>query len=256
MSSLNESVQEVQDIMQSNIYKILQRGEDLHKLSQKSDELRGASALFKKRARQIKHEVQPTQIDLFPKKVKEELPVLPELPVLKKQPSIDYLSEIEDTQMSEYEQQLMEYYYAGHYQYVLDKASQLGLLRFVKHVLELSTYHPLDLNIADSLNAASYYGHVEIVEALLNHDVDNERYYGKAPREEIISVLPFFDDKPRIPYTNEPLTHDDIRKAIITAYSAHHNELAKILEDYYYRTNAIKDRHDRKKADKFLAKFV
>jgi hypothetical protein len=158
--------------------------------------------------------------------------------------------------MSEYEQQLMEEYLVGQYQYVLDKASQLGLLRFVKRILELSSYHPLELNITDSLNMAAYYGHIEVVETLLSHDLDNERYYGKAPREEVTALLPFFEDKPRIPYTNEPLTHEDIRKAIIAAYSANHNEVAKVLEAYYYRTHAIKDRHDNKKADKFLDKII
>jgi len=258
MASINKSikkVQEVQDIMQGNLHKILQRGEDLHVLAQKADDLREASALFKKRAIQLKKEVEKP---LIPIPKKRELPTLPKKEVvpIKKEILLDYLTEIEDTQMSEYEQQLMIYYNEGHYQYVLDKASQLGLLRFVKHVLELSTFYPLELNIFDALKAASFYGHVEIVEELLAHDVENERYYGKAPREEIISVLPFFEDKPRIPYTNEPLTHDDLRNAIITAYTSNHVELAKILEAYYYRTHAIKDRHDINKADKFLAKLI
>lgn len=256
MSSTDKSIKEVQDIMQSNLQKILQRGEDLHELSRKADELQGASALFKKRARQLKEEVEKPLIP-FPKK--RELPELPqrqETPLIKKEKSFDYLTEIEDTQISEYEQQLMTYYQEGHYQYVLDKASQLGLLRFVKKVIELSTYYPIDLNISDALKAATYYGHVEVVEELLEHDIENERYYGKAPREEVISVLPFFEDKPRIPYTNEPLTHNDLRNAILTAYKSNHSELAKILESYYYRTHAIKDRHDINKADKFLAKLV
>jgi hypothetical protein len=253
MSSVDKSVKEVQDIMQDNLRKILKRGEDLHMLSQKVEDLSGAAALFKKRAKEIKRKVE-TQI--LPTRELPKLPQKDEMTPIKRVKSLDYLTEIEDTQMSEYEQQLMEYYHEGHYQYVLDKASQLGLLRFVKHVLELSTFYPLELNIADSLKAASYYGHVEIVEELLEHDINNERYYGKAPREEIISILPFFDDKPRIPYTNEPLTHDDLRNSIINAHTANHSELAKILENYYYRTHAIKDRHDTAKADKFLAKLI
>lgn len=255
MSSVDKSVREVQDIMKGNLQKILQRGEDLHVLAQKADDLRSATSLFKKRAQKIKEEVEQPLIQ-FPKRELPELPRKEEIPLIKKEKSLDYLTEIEDTQMSEYEQQLMTYYQEGHYQYVLDKASQLGLLRFVKKVIELSTYYPIDLNISDALKAAAYYGHVEVVEELLAHDIENERYYGKAPREEIISVLPFFEDKPRIPYTNEPLTHNDIRNAIITAYTSNHSELAKILEAYYYRTHAIKDRHDLAKADKFLAKLV
>jgi hypothetical protein len=246
---MEESIKEIQDITQSNIYKILQRGDNLHNLSEKVDSLRDTSSLFKKRARQLKEEVKPV-IQL------SKLNIEYEQPILKKQASLDYLTENEETQLSEYEEQLMEHYLAGQYQYVLDKASQLGLLRFVKRILELSSYHPLDLNIAYSLNMAAYYGHIEVIETLLSHDIDNERYYGKAPREEVTYLLPFFEDKPRIPYTNEPLTHEDIRKAIISAYSANHNEVANVLEAYYYKTHAIKDRHDNKKADKFLAKII
>lgn len=238
---MEESIKEVQDIIQSNIYKILQRGENLHILSKKVEELTDTSSLFKKRARQLKEETKRPII---------QLPKLPSEQILKKQISLDYLT---GTQMSEYEQQLMEYYVAGQYQYVLDKASQLGLLRFVRKVLELSSYHPLELNIADALNVAVYYGHIEVIETLLRHDINNERYYGKAPREEVIA---FFEDKPRIPYTNEPLTHEDIRKAIIAAYSANNIEVAKVLETYYYRTYAVKDRHDSLKTDKFLSKII
>jgi hypothetical protein len=248
------SIQEVQDIMQSNIYKILQRGEDLHNLSKKVDELKDASALFKKRAKQVKEEVTKPFIQL-PKLSQKEYKQVQE-PKLKKVVSLDYLTRIEDTDIKEYENQLRNYLHEGHYQYVLDKAAQLGLIEFVRHILNLSEYYPLELNIADALNTASYYGHIEIVEMLLEHDIDNEKYYGKVPREEVISILPFFDNKSRIPYTNEPLGHEDIRKAIISAYSANHKELAKILEAYYYRTHAIKDRHDTLKADKFLARFV
>lgn len=246
---MEESIKEVQDITQSNIYKILQRGENLHSLSEKIDVLRDTTSLFKKRARQLKEEVTPN-IQL------SKLNIEYQEPEVKKQSSLDYLTENEDTQMSEYEQQLMEYYLAGQYQYVLDKASQLGLLRFVNQILELSSYHPLELNIVDALNTAAFYGHIEVIETLLSHDVENERYYGKAPREKVTAVLPFFQDKHRIPYTNQPLTHEDIRNAIISAYSANHNEVAKLLEVYYYRTHAIKDRHDNKKADKFLSKII
>lgn len=245
---MDESTKEVQDIMQSNLYKILKRGEDLHSLSQKTDGLRDTSSLFKKRARQLKEDVIDPVI---------QLPRLPKPKnSLVKQQSLDYLTENEETQMSEYEQQLMEYYKAGQYQYVLDKASQLGLLRFVQSVLDLSQHNHVELNIADALKVAAYYGHIEVIEQLLSHDIDNERYYGKAPREKVVAILPFFEDKSRIPYTNEPLTHNDLRNSIIAAYSANHNEIAKILEGYYYRTHTIKDRHDNKKADKFLSKLI
>ena len=247
---MDESIKEVQDITQSNIYKILHRGENLHSLSQKVEALRDTTSLFKKRARRLKEEIKKP-IFQHPK-----LHIKTDEPILQKQVSLDYLTENEETQLSEYEEQLMDHYLSGQYQYVLDKASQLGLLRFVSRVLELSSYHPLELNIADALNVAAYYGHIEVIETLLSHDIDNERYYGKAPREEVTAILPFFEDKPRIPYTNEPLIHEDIRKAIIAAYSANHNEVAKVLEAYYYRTHAIKDRHDNKKADKFLAKII
>jgi hypothetical protein len=249
MSSVSSSVKEVQDIMQSNIEKILQRGEKLQSLAKKVDELKDTSALFKKRARKIKEEQEMPIIS--PPELNDE-----DLPLLRSPSSLDYLTKIEDTDMSEYEQQLTEYYHIGQYQYVLDKASQLGLLHFVKQILKLSEYYPIKLNIANALNHASHYGHIEIVNELLTHDIENERYYGKAPREEVIAILPFFHNKSRIPYTNEPLTHDDLRRCIITAYNSYHKELAATLEAYYYKTHAVKDRHDTIKADKFLAKII
>jgi hypothetical protein len=251
MSSVNGQVKEVQDIMQSNLYKILQRGEDLHKLAQKSEDLKDASALFKKRAKQLKEEV---NLPVLPKlQQKKDVPK-EQVQELQKPLSLDYLTQIEDTDIREYENQLRDYLHEGHYQYVLDKAAQLGLIEFVRHLLNLSRYYALELDIATPLKGASFYGHLEVVEILLEHDVENERHYGKTPNIDPDSFS--FYLKKIIPYTNEPLTHDDIRSAIIEAHKANHIELAKVLEAYYYRTHAIKDRHDVKKVDTFLSKLV
>jgi hypothetical protein len=250
MSSVNNSVKEVQDIIQDNLQKILQRGENLHELSKKAEDLRDASALFKKRAKQVKAEVERPFI---------KLPHLPSKKVIQqetvtKAPSLDYLTEIEDTSISEYEQQLLTYIHEGHYQYVLDKAAQMGLINFVTHLINLSRYYPLELDIGSALKAAAFYGHIEIIELLLEHDVENERYYGKTPNIDPDSFS-FYLTK-IIPYTNEPLTHDDIRNSILEAHKGNHKELSNVLEKYYYRTHAIKDRHDVKKVDTFLSKLV
>jgi hypothetical protein len=246
------SIQEVQDIMQSNLYKILQRGEDLHNLAHKVDELKDASALFKKRAKKVKEEVSKPFIQLPVLSPKEKSESVPEL---QKTPSLDYLTEIEDTNISDYEQQLRHYLHEGHYQYVLDKSAQLGLIEFVKHLLNLSRYYALELDIATPLKAAAFYGHLEVVELILHHDVENERHYGKTPNISDSDPITVLFSK-IVPYTNEPLTHDDIRSAIIESHKANHTELSKILEAYYYRTHAIKDRHDVNKVDKFLSKLV
>ena len=248
-TAISDTTKEVQDML----YKILQRGEDLHKLAQRSEDLKDTSALFKKRAKQVKEEVSKPLI---------QLPVLPKLQQKNNVPkeelqtpgSPDYLTQIEDTNIKEYENHLRDSLHEGHYQYVLDKATQLGLKEFVKHLLNLSRYYPLELNIATPLKGASFYGHLEVVEILLEHDVENERHYGKTPNIDPNSFS--FYLKKIIPYTNEPLTHDNIRSAIIEAHKANHIELAKVLEAYYYRTHAIKDRHDVKNVDTFLSKLL
>lgn len=254
MSSLNDSVKEVQDIMQDNLQKILKRGEDLNQLAQKTDELREFTSIFKKRAKQLKTEIEKPIISLPQLPIKQRDAIPQEPPKITKIPSLDYLTEIEDTSISEYEQQLLNYIHEGHYQYVLDKASQMGLINFVNHLINLSRYYPLELDIATALKAAAFYGHIEIVESLLDHDLDNERYYGRTPNMDPDSFS--FYLKTIVPYTNEPLTHDDIRNAILEAHKGNHKELASVLETYYFRTHAVKDRHDVKKVDTFLSKLV
>lgn len=261
METINEDLDKARALLKQNLDILLHRGEKLENLIQTADDIRGAATLFKKTAKKIEKAEEnkiPISISIpkpnlkpkLPKQKTQDKPV--EIKEIVKQPSHEYLSSIEDTDIREYEQQLRDYYYAGEYQYVLDKASQLGLIDSVKKLLYISEYVPMNLNLADALYSASYFGHFEVIEALLDNDIENERFFGKEPRLETESLLPIFSKQLRIPYLNNPLTHNNLRNAVLAAYTSNHYELAKILETYYYRTHSVKDRHDIRQANQLL----
>ena len=254
MDKVQKDLDRTQRILQDNMNKLLHRGESLQDLSKKVDDLREFTSLFKKQARQIRVNEESKLVipNLSLKKSLEPDPE-PKFPV--KENLDDYSTSIEDTDISEYIKQLIEYYEQGEYQYVLDKFSQLGLVDYVKQLLSISEEIKMNLDLADALTVAAYYGHVEVVEELLNNDIDNERFFGKEPRVATESILPFLSSQFKIPYINKPLTHDNLRRSILSAHAANHLELAKVLETYYYRTHAIKDRHDISKADILLGKM-
>ena len=205
------------------------------------ESLKDASSLFKKRAKQVKESFEPSP------------PPVVISPIVKTRKFSDYNTENELTKISEYEEQLHNYLDKGEYQYVLDKASELGLLDFVDLLLNQSEKEELYLRLDKALESASYYGHLDIVERLLDSDVNTERYMGINPRPKVEPFL-FFEGKSEIPYVNVPLTHDNIRKAMLNATLAKHDLVFKILEKYYYRTHAVKDRHDIEKMKKYLVK--
>lgn len=254
MDKIQKDLDKTQSILKDSVYQLLHRGERLEDLSNKTDDLMQFAATFKKRARKLQ-DIEKSKFSLprFIAPEETEIDKDTNTDTISTDTSDDYQTSIEDTDISEYIDQLREYYKQGEYQYVLDKVSQLGLVDYVKKLLIISEDFSMNLDLAEALNSACYYGHVEVVEVLLNNDIENERYFGRKPRVESDSVLPFLNSKLRIPYTNKPLTHDNIRRAILSAHSGNHLELAKILETYYYRTHAIKDRHDVSKANMLLA---
>lgn len=250
MNNINKELDKTKDILKKNIDSLLHRGEALESLVKKSEELKDFSSIFKKRARQIRE----SEENSLPK-ISKRKPSLKNTDTdtdIIESDSDDYTSSIEDTDIKDYEEQLRQYYYQGEYQYVLDKASQLGLTEIVKKLLHISEYVPMKLELSSALLTSSHYGHLEVIEVLLDNDIENERYFGREARLETESILPIFGRQYRIPYTNIPLTHDNLRNAILASYTANHSELAKILESYYYRTNAIKDRHDINKVNEYF----
>lgn len=257
MDKIQKDLDKTQSILQDSIHKLLHRGERLEDLSSKTDDLMQFASTFKKSARKLA-EIEKSKFSL-PKIIKPKENVSTDTDTdttstsTSTDSSDDYKTSIEDTDISEYIEQLKDYYKEGEYQYVLDKSSQLGLVYYVKKLLTISEDFAMNLDLSEALNAACYYGHVEVVEVLLNNDIENERYFGRKPRVETESVLPFFSSNLRIPYINKPLTHDNIRNAILRAHASNHLELAKIIETYYYRTHAIKDRHDVYKAKMLLS---
>jgi hypothetical protein len=85
-------------------------------------------------------------------------------------------------------------------------------------------------------------GHIDIVELLLDHDVDNEMYYGRKP--ELYRNVFDVSNKLKIPFSNLPLVHDDLLEALKNAIYNNHLEIKKVLEKYYFRSFAIKDKHN------------
>jgi hypothetical protein len=230
LNKLQHDIDNISSISQQNFKNLLLRGENLKDLKEKADSLKDFTKIFKKRAQQLQSPTPPTPV---PPTVSDESD---------SDYDSDYTSENEITKISEYEDQLMNYFTDGHYQYVLDKASQLGLLPFVELVLNASKNEPLNLHLNKALSIASYYGHLYVVEALLDSDLTTEKYYNRQPRPKIESFL-FFEGQYEIPHTNIPLTSGEIREAIIQSTYGKHQLIKDTLEPYYYKTHAIKERH-------------
>jgi hypothetical protein len=100
----------------------------------------------------------------------------------------------------------------------------------VQHILKVSESHPLYLKLAEALLHAAHYGHVLIVEALLQNDIQNDYEQNKS-----ISFLPFLDE-PEIDFTNQSLSRSDLQKTIVTAHTNNHSAIAQMLQSYYYST--------------------
>lgn len=235
MKNIEKTIQETSDILNENINKILNRGEDLNVLIEKSDKLKDLSALFKKTAKKLNKNLDNNsdkKLNNLDNNLDNKLD--------------DYLTENEDTSIKEYEEHLkMLLDKDEEVQYVLDKASQLGLIDIIKYVIDKSKYHQYNLYINNALINASSMGHIDIVELLLDHDIDNEMYYGRKP-ELHRNIFNISTNKLKIPFSNLPLLHNDLVEAKLKAILNKHLEIEKVLEKYYFRSFAIKDRHNMK----------
>lgn len=231
MKNIEKNIQETSDILNENINKILNRGEGLNVLIEKSDKLKDISASFKKTAKKLNKNLDNNS-DKKLNNLDNKLD--------------DYLTKNEDTNIEEYEEHLkMLLDKDEEVQYVLDKASQLGLIDIVEYIIDKSKYHQYNLYINNALINASSMGHIDIVELLLYHDVDNEMYYGRQPRLSR-NIFNLYSNKLEIPFSNLPLTHDDLLEAKFKAIFNKHLEIDKVLDKYYFRSFAIKDRYNIK----------
>jgi ankyrin repeat protein len=141
----------------------------------------------------------------------------------------NYTSKINDTDMFEYTDHLLsllDTHDVYKMQYVLDKASQMGIIELVIYIITQSKKNLSNLHINNALLNATLIGHIEIVEFLLEHDFDNE------------------GDNLNGETTNIPLTQKDIENAIKQSILANHSEIHKILEGYYYKTYVMKKVRD------------
>jgi hypothetical protein len=210
----SESINEITDLMNQNLYKVLKRGENLNDLITKSNSLEDAGYLFKKSTKMRSNE------------------------------DLDYRSENNDTSIYEYENQLLEFINEGKYQYTLEKAAQLGLIDIVNKVLYISRERPLNLDISLALKSASFTGHLEVVEALINNDLENERNYERQPRPSITPFWPFYEGQKSVKYRNISLTIENLKTAILEAVLSNHLEIKVLLEKYYFRMCAFKGGKD------------
>lgn len=230
--SLDNSIKKIQDTLESNVNKLLHRGANLQSLVSKANNLQNTSSLFKKRAKLINlnHSI-PIGSSLTP--VNSPVHSSNSSSINSSSNSQLRPSDFDLDSINEYKKKLLEHYNAGHYQYVLDKSSQLGLEQMVQHILKLSESHPFYLNLADALLHAAHYGHVGIVELLLQNDIQNDY--------EQQNYLLFLDigftlDDSDINFTNQLLSRSDLQKAIVRAHTYNHPMIAETLESYYYNT--------------------
>jgi hypothetical protein len=130
----------------------------------------------------------------------------------------------------EMEKLLNDHMKNGDYQFVLEKACELDKIDLVTQILKISREIGLPkLNIFEPLKVAR---NVEIIQLLIKRDLENEKYYGQTPN---ILWSYLFNYQP-IPYTNDPLTTDQL-KEIITHAKKDVNQSIIIdeLEKYYKR---------------------
>lgn len=233
-ASLDKSIKEVQDTLQNNVHKLLTRGENLQSLASKANDLQNTSLLFKKRTKHFPKQETETKFSTSSNLSNSNSRNSNSSHSIKRASASNNLnkssSDFDFDSLKEYKQKLLEHYNAGHYQYVLDKSSQLGLDEMVQHILKVSESHPLYLKLAEALLHAAHYGHVLIVEALLQNDIQNDYEQNKS-----ISFLPFLDE-PEIDFTNQSLSRSDLQKTIVTAHTNNHSAIAQMLQSYYYST--------------------
>lgn len=221
------SLNEITDLMNQNLYKLLKRGDNLNDLITKSQSLEDSGHLFKKSTKMLHN----NSNDNNEKKSSRKN-------------SIDYRTENNDTSINEYENQLLEFINEGKYQYALDKAAQLGLIDIVNKVLYISKELPLNLDISLALKSASFTGHLEVVEALINNDLENERNYNRQPRPSITPLWPFYEGQKSVKYRNISLTIENLKTAILEAVLSNHLEIKVLLEKYYFRMCVFKGGKD------------
>jgi hypothetical protein len=209
------SLNEITDLMNQNLYKLLKRGDNLNDIIKKSQSLEDSGYLFKKSSKMLCGTT-----------------------------DADYRTENNDTSINEYIHQLLEFINEGKYQYALDKAAQLGLIDIVNKVLYISKEHPLNLDISLALKSASFTGHLEVVEALINNDLENERNYNRQPRPSITPLWPFYEGQKSVKYRNISLTIENLKTAILEAVLSNHLEIKVLLEKYYFRMCVFKGGKD------------
>lgn len=212
------SLNEITDLMNQNLYKLLKRGDNLNDLIKKSQSLEDSGYLFKKSSKML-HGKKDTE-------------------------DTDYRTENNDTSINEYIHQLLEFINEGKYQYALDKAAQLGLIDIVNKVLYISKELPLNLDISLALKSASFTGHLEVVEALINNDLENERNSNRQPRPSITPLWPFYEGQKSVKYRNISLTIENLKTAILEAVLSNHIEIKVLLEKYYFRMCVFKGGKD------------
>lgn len=224
LNNINKDLEKTTETLHDSLHNLLNRGEKLDELIKKSNDLQDISSLFKKSTYKLVNKLlQDTS---------------------KKQD--DYKTENEETNIVEYETHLKKLLREGEIQYVFDKAAQLGLINFIKYIINITKIHPVNLYINQALISASFLGHFYIVELVLDHDIDNEKFYGRKPREASQSFFYPLIDEPvsKIPFSNLPLTQDDLKNAIVQSILANHIDVQKLLEQYYFRTFDIKERYN------------
>jgi hypothetical protein len=121
----------------------------------------------------------------------------------------------------------------GDYQFVLEKACEIGDEQRIEGVVKLAREIGLPtLSMFEPFKIAAYYGHVEIVQLLIKRDLENEKYHGQTPNV-LWSFL--YEFKMPIPYVNDPLTTDQLKEIILETKKAGHTHIVDELEKYYKR---------------------
>jgi hypothetical protein len=227
--SLDHSIKTVQDTLKSNLNKLLHRGENIQSLVSKANDLQNTSSLFKKRAKLLNHSTSIGSSNSTPVDSSHSS----NSTSINSSNSQLRPADFDLDSINEYKKKLLEHYNTGHYQYVLDKSSQLGLEQMVQHILKLSESHPLYLNLADALLHAAHYGHLSIIETLLENDTQNDY---EQQKYLLFLDLGFTLDDSDIDFTNQSLSRSDLQKAIVKAHTYNHPVIAQTLESYYYNT--------------------